>query len=310
MKKIFDENEGIFKLTKEEGKLSSVPFIIASPIISNLLSLVALLPIMFITTIFMLMLNGKIDVKKYEFSINLILSTGVCILVYYLLLKFKEKRSFKSIGLKFSKKAIYEYARGFFIGLLMIGIIAFGICLFGKGQIYVNTDMAISSVMPFLIMIIAWMIQGASEEIMMRGYMLPALAVKKGPIFAITVSSVFFAALHLFNEGVHVMGIINLVLFAVFAAVYAIYEESIWGICALHSAWNFAQGNLFGFLVSGLEAGDSLFIVKISEANIINGGSFGPEGGILTSIICLVGIISTMYFMKNKSKNKELNLKI
>lgn len=308
---LFNKSGGIFKLTRDEGKLSSCKFIIASPIIANIFTLILMIPLMFIVSIFISAFQSKIDFTEYLFSLNLILTTGACIIGYYLLLKFKEKRSFKSIGLKFSKTACFEYLRGFGIGVFMIAIIALGICLVGKGSIYVNTEISLSSIVPFLFIIIAWIIQGASEEIMMRGYMLPALAIKKGPIVAITITSVFFAVLHLLNDGVNAMGILNLVLFGVFAAVYAIYEESLWGICALHSAWNFAQGNVFGFLVSGLDAGQSIFITKINENNIINGGTFGPEGGILCSVVCLIGIVIVVCLLKNKdkNKNKELNLK-
>ena len=54
--------------------------------------------------------------------------------------------------------------------------------------------------------------------------------------------------------------------------------DSIWGISAIHTTWNFAQGNIFGIKVSGINAQVSLFSFKSSEAGkIINGGSFGLE---------------------------------
>lgn len=301
---LINNEEGLFKLAREEGKISGKVFLIFSPIITTILA--GLITTVVFTIIFTLV-PGVSKVVIDNLGVNLAINTGIVIFTYFLILKFKEKRKLSSIGLKLNKRLIPDYLKGFVFGILMIAIVALGICLFGGGKILVNTSFKLNNLPVFLMLIVGWMIQGASEEVMMRGYMLQGLGVKINPTVAIIISSVFFSALHLLNNGINTLSLINLSLFGAFAAFYAIKEESIWGICALHSAWNFAQGNLFGFLVSGIETGDSLFIIKLQGDNLVNGGSFGPEGGVITTLVLSVGIAILLYLIKNKSKNRELN---
>ena len=301
MRNLFDMNIGLFKEARE-GKPSGTIFTLLMPIISNF----AIIPILLIP-IFIIQMYSVINplfYNVYGFQLNLVLNTGAIIIFYFLIVKYKEKRSISSIGFKFNKSTLYEYLSGFLIGILLIEIIAILIVITGNGSFEFNKNIDLSFVGPFIFVIIGWCIQGASEEIMMRGHMMPVLSNKFGPIIGIIISSSYFGALHLLNDGISVLAIVNLILFGIFASVFAIYKRSLWGVCAIHSAWNFAQGNLFGFLVSGIEAkGGQIITTKISEGNIINGGNFGPEGGLITSLILILAILLVLYLLKNKNKS-------
>lgn len=300
MEKIFNLNSKIFKDIKGL-KLSSIAFVILSPIIIMALGAI---PINIIARLIFNFVKDIEIIETYLHQIMLILSTGMSIIICFLIVKFKEKRKINSMGFSFNKKAVIDYLEGFGLGIVMIGIVWVGIALFGNVTIEIKLDSIMRStfLIPFILMSIAWIIQGASEEIMLRGYMLPVLGVKVGPKFAIIVSSLFFSALHLANSGVTVLSLINLALFGFFAAFYAIKNESLWGICALHSAWNFAQQNIFGTLVSGgIVYNSSIINTTYIENNIINGGNFGPEGGILVTAVLAIGIIIQIIgFRKSK----------
>lgn len=111
----------------------------------------------------------------------------------------------------------------------------------------------------------------------------------------IIVSSIAFAALHLGNSGISPLALVNLALFGVFAGVYFIQRGNIWGVAAIHSIWNFAQGNIFGILVSGNDFGITIFEATINEEmTLVNGGDFGLEGGILTTIVLVVATVITL----------------
>lgn len=85
--------------------------------------------------------------------------------------------------------------------------------------------------------------------------------------------------------------IVNLLLYSLFAAFYALREGSLWGVCAFHSAWNWAQGNFFGLAVSGNQAdGGMLFDLMEVGPDWFTGGAFGPEGGLAVTLMLLVGI--------------------
>lgn len=141
----------------------------------------------------------------------------------------------------------------------------------------------------FSILAVLVMIVGSTEEVLTRGWMLPLLGKRYNVPFAIGVTSLFFMLLHSGNDGMTLMPIINLILFGVFAALYVVKEENIWGVCGMHSAWNWMQGNVLGIAVSGTEpAGGSLLKFVPKGHELISGGDFGVEGSIVCSILYLI----------------------
>ena len=142
--------------------------------------------------------------------------------------------------------------------------------------------------------------QGGAEEVLFRGWVLPVLGARYRPWIGLLISSLFFALLHGLNPGLSVLAIINLVLFGVFAGLYAMREGSLWGISALHSVWNWVQGNFFGFEVSGTNASSgTLLNLKETGADWLTGGTFGPEGGLAVTIIFLIAI-TVIVFWRSK----------
>ena len=97
--------------------------------------------------------------------------------------------------------------------------------------------------------------------------------------------------MHLGNSGVTVLSIANIVLFGTFMSIVVLKLNSIWMACAMHSIWNFVQGNFYGVLVSGIDAGPSVFRFRTTEGmELLNGGSFGMEGGLATTIVLAMSI--------------------
>jgi membrane protease YdiL (CAAX protease family) len=142
--------------------------------------------------------------------------------------------------------------------------------------------------------------QGMYEEVIFRGYFMTEIAAKKTIPLAIITNSVIFAVFHGMNPGVSVLAIINLVLFGVFASIFFLKSDSIWGICAIHSIWNFVQGNFYGIKVSGIDGINSVFrFESVSGKELINGGNFGLEGGLGVTIVLTAGVI-IMLLIKGK----------
>ena len=108
---------------------------------------------------------------------------------------------------------------------------------------------------------------------------------------AVISNAVIFAALHLLNNGISVPAFINLVLFGIFASLYFVKKGNIWGVAAVHSVWNLVQGNFWGLRVSGMVTECSVLRSTMVEGReLLNGGAFGPEGGLGVSVVLLVGI--------------------
>lgn len=219
-----------------------------------------------------------------------------------------EKRSFFSMG--FHKKgAALEYLAGLAIGLVMFGLVF--VLMWASGsvtEVSFNRDVSVPMLLLFFL---GFVIQGASEEILLRGYYFVTGAVcsksaRYNIAIALFASSALFSLLHLGNSGISLLSIINLFLFGVFAGLYFLRRGSIWGIAAIHTVWNFAQGNLFGCQVSGMVMGDSLLQSAADESKwLLNGGAFGPEGGLCVTLILTLGIV-ILAFMKNKEIKRDI----
>jgi membrane protease YdiL (CAAX protease family) len=140
-----------------------------------------------------------------------------------------------------------------------------------------------------LLVFLGWIVQGSAEEALARGWLLPVIGARYKPLAGIIISSIIFAIYHSLNPNVNPIAFLNLFLFGAFTALYALYEGGLWGVFGIHAAWNWAQGNLFGFEVSGLPpAGGMLFNLMEAGPDVVTGGPFGPEGGLAVTIILIV----------------------
>ncbi|WSG19505.1 CPBP family intramembrane metalloprotease [Nonomuraea sp. NBC_01738] len=125
-----------------------------------------------------------------------------------------------------------------------------------------------------------------------RGFLLPVIGARWGAVAGVGVSSLFFVVLHLLNPGITLLSVVNIVLVGVLLSLYALFEGALWGVCLWHAAWNWAQGNLFGFEVSGQVTGMlSVADLRESGPDDVTGGLFGPEGGLVTTGVLLLGIV-------------------
>jgi membrane protease YdiL (CAAX protease family) len=215
-----------------------------------------------------------------------------------------EKRPFWTLGYE-RRAVLLRYGRGFLIGLLIfsaaVGILlAFGVLVVEPNDPSRQGAAAIGGV---LIVLAGWIVQGGAEEVLVRGWVLPVLGSRYRPWIGLAVSSLLFAAMHGLNEHLSVLALINLALFGVFAGLYALREGSLWGISALHSAWNWVQANFFGFNVSGTEAGGgTLLNLAARGPDWITGGGFGPEGGVAVTAVLVIGLAVLLFLRTNPKR--------
>ena len=206
-----------------------------------------------------------------------------------------EGRSLFSIG--FRKDGwLGRYLTGYAIGTGMLLLCALILWLMG------DLDFAFAEKIPVLYLIVffvGFVIQGMSEEVLVRGYFMVSLNNRCRTAIAVIISSVAFSALHLLNPGISLLALLNLTLFGVFMAVYILRTDNIWGACAIHSAWNFAQGNLVGIRVSGMSTLPTVAVMNpIGEQTLFHGGNFGLEGGLIVTIVTLAAIALTVFLPK------------
>ncbi len=182
----------------------------------------------------------------------------------------------------------WEYAAFAPLGVGLFAA-AVGICAAG-GALRVEPEQNFA-VGRWLLFLVGFLLQGASEEILCRGYLMGALLQGQNPWVAVTVNSAAFALLHLFNPGVSLLAICNTFLFGILMSLIVLRRGNLWGACALHSLWNFAQGNLFGIRVSGLSAGPSPFLSFLSpDMPLWNGSQYGLEASLPVTLCLLLAV--------------------
>jgi hypothetical protein len=80
-----------------------------------------------------------------------------------------------------------------------------------------------------------------------------------------------------------------------------IRTRQLWLPIGLHLGWNFFEGTVYGFQVSGMEGLPRLVLQHVAGPVIWTGGSFGPEAGLL--MILAVGVnVGMIYLFTQKSK--------
>lgn len=211
-----------------------------------------------------------------------------------------QKRNLSSMG--FIKTRIFQrYLSGLLTGIVLFSSVILINLLTGSIRI---TGVS-SSFSPALtaVYFFGFLIQGMGEEVLCRGYFLVSVSRRYRLITSVFLNSAVFAALHLANPGVSFLSVINLFLFGAALSVSFLIKGSIWEISALHSIWNFVQGNIFGLEVSGMKMTGALFESSISSGRTFwNGGAFGAEGGFSTTLILCAYIVFLL------ASNRKINI--
>lgn len=238
-------------------------------------------------------------------TIVMLFATTMTIVVTLLFCKLIQKRKMSSVG--FVKKGfLKEYIIGLLVGFVIFSA-AVLLCIV-TGSLNITGLSSTFSVGIFLLFGFGYMIQGMSEEVLCRGYMMISIARRYPLWLAVLLNSLFFSALHLGNSGISVLALVNLTLFGVFASVYFLKRGNIWGIGAIHSIWNFAQGHFYGIKVSGIETSCSVLgSVPTEGRSLINGGAFGLEGGLAVTAVLVLGTVILLLIPAKYAKKETEN---
>ncbi|MDK2584493.1 CPBP family intramembrane metalloprotease [Romboutsia sedimentorum] len=252
--------------------------------------------------------NFFVENKEIIVLLITLLSFMFTSLVVFFRVSKIEKRKISTIGF-YKDKWLKKYAIGFLIGLAMMSVVV--LILFILGYIELEKKpiqpVGISAIVSVLIVLIGWIVQGGTEEVLTRGWLMNMLGARYNITFGLILSSVFFGLLHLGNPNISYIAILNIILVGIFFGICVTKTNNLWIACGMHSAWNFAQGNLFGFEVSGINVQvGSLVDLNLVGNDLITGGIFGPEAGLASTFVLACGILIVFildkkgYFLKNK----------
>ncbi|GMQ57849.1 type II CAAX endopeptidase family protein [Vallitalea sediminicola] len=241
-------------------------------------------------------LFDTLDFTNYYTLYIVIKSLSVVALIFAFMLVYKiENQPPRRFGMIISNKSLKHLLIGLILGALSIIIIAFVLFTTNNATLTFGLDKPIFSSNIIYILII-FILVGIDEELLVRGYIVHTLYRYNNKYIVYIVPAIIFSALHLLNPNVSIVGLINIVLIGILFTYMTLKTKSILMAIGYHITWNFFQGGFFGFNVSGSSIWDSIYPVKIINNNLLTGGDFGLEGGILTTIIIVV-ITSVVYLL-------------
>jgi membrane protease YdiL (CAAX protease family) len=220
--------------------------------------------------------------------VMLCLTTGTLLLIW-MFRRVVDKEPFISVGFQVKNRG-RDILYGLLIGFLIMGL-GFGLLLLLK-QIEVQSINFNAG--EILLNLLLFALVAINEESIMRGYVLNNLMLSMNKYLALLISSVVFSLLHLANPHFSLITFLVIILSGIILGLSYIYTRNLWFPIALHLSWNFFQGTIFGFNVSGTD--DYSLIGQFRpEDNLINGGSFGFEGSLLA--ICFI-VLCTLFVWK------------
>ena len=133
-----------------------------------------------------------------------------------------------------------------------------------------------------------FLIVAVGEEIVFRGVLFRWIDERFGFWWAMIVSGLIFGLVHIMNDNATLWSGIAIALEAglLLGAAYK-WAGTLWFPIGIHWAWNFSQGNIFGFAVSGNAAGETLIQASIEGPEWLTGGAFGAEASVIATVIGL-----------------------
>ena len=198
--------------------------------------------------------------------------------------KFISKERFISIGLDFINYK-NDFYQGLAVGTGLISIGFFTLIILNLTSI----DLTYFSIYDQVFYFFLFIVVSLNEEIAIRGYILHNLSQSFNKYIALIISSFVFMGMHLGNPNIGVLPLMNLFLAGIFLGVYRIHKNNLWFPIGAHLMWNYLQGPIYGFEVSGNKI-NSLFEQKLNGHELLTGGNFGYEGSIILTVFLIISI--------------------
>jgi hypothetical protein len=214
-----------------------------------------------------------------------------------------DRRSFASLGFQLDRRALIDLAVGFLIPGAMMGVIfllevALGWVRFdGWAWQSMSAGRVVLGVLSGLL---GFAVVGYQEELLSRGYHLQNIRDGMGLGWGLMLSSGIFALMHLGNPNVTWYTTLPGLLVAGYFLAYGwVRTRQLWLSIGLHIGWNFFEGSVFGFPVSGI---DLVGLIRQTPTGPVTftGGPFGPEAGLVLVPAIAVGVALVWWYTRRR----------
>jgi hypothetical protein len=219
--------------------------------------------------------------------------------------RWLDHKSMRSLGLDLDS----EVAKDVFSGIVIAGIVM-AVIFFAEWALgwldfrgFAQTTNNLDLFMGLGYWALAFLLVGFYEELFSRGYMLQNLAEGMGAAWAVFISSAIFGLLHLGNPGASWASTLGILGAGYFLAYGYLRTKQLWLSIGLHIGWNFFEGPIFGFPVSGLET-VRLIDHQVTGPVFLTGGEFGPEAGLIVFPGMLLGALLIRLYTRGAREYK------
>lgn len=240
------------------------------------------------------------------------------IISLFIQIKYLDKSSFKKYGLQINNVWLKEFGIGMLIALFQL-LIFFGI-LYATDNIdildFFTTNSPNYSFIAGLLSELFGLIIGSTvEEIFFRAFLFyvfyEALRIfKKDPnkraFLILVLISPLFGLAHAGNDGATTLSTINLGLDAMMMCLPFLITGRLGMSIGMHLSWNFVQGVILGFPISGNIAKVNFISINTTD-NVLTGGAFGLEGSILLILLDIIAVVLILYWKKRNNYGPLVN---
>ena len=219
---------------------------------------------------------------------------GILLCLWYFRTRIDGESIF-SLGFKWS-----GFSSAAFVGAgVAVVVVAIGtILLYAGGNLKVY---GVSfNILNLLVSTLLFILVAFVEEVVIRGYVLSNLMENMNRWLALFISAFLFTLMHLGNEDITLMAKLNIFIAGVLLGVNYIYTKNLWFAIFFHFAWNFFQGSIIGYHVSGMTIDTGIMEITTNGPNEITGGAFGFEGSAFAAILQLIAIAALAIYYENK----------
>jgi len=223
----------------------------------------------------------------YRLALDVVINLIPAIVATLFATRIVEDIPVQSLGLGFHEYWKLNLIAGFSIGGFLLILVVAGAKTFGEFQL----DWAPNINPGRLLLTVGILIVAAAfEELIFRGYPMQVLMKGMGPWPAMLIMSTLFGLLHAGNLNSSVLGVFNTIVAGFMLSLAYFKTRSLWFPYGLHLAWNVGTGIVVGFPLSGT-AFESIWTAHVNGPSWLLGADYGPEGGLLGTVIFLAGTV-------------------
>lgn len=250
------------------------------------------LPFLTLPLALLVLPRARLDAGGWEgvALLNVLLATALCLRI--------RQEGVPTVGLAWNRRWALEFGAGLLGGILLMGGAA--LALRSTGAFHWSRVPG-SAAGPLLAGFGLYTLVAALEELIYRGFAFQRLLEGLGPWPALLLGGAWFAWDHRSNPGMEdpmqrAWALANIALAGLFLGLAYLRTRSLALPMGLHLGWNWMQGSVLGFAVSGTTdfMGPWRVVVDPARAPWFHGGTFGLEASVFGTGACLVAVVGLL----------------